>query len=81
MTHGGEILFHCRDRDPEGGRGVGEQKNASARRKCNIHLIEPESIFLAGSVGSYQLVVIEDVIDEIRSFGLGQAPRPFDKAY
>ena len=80
MTHGGEILFHCRDRDPEGGRGVDEQKNTSAGRKCDIHLIELESILLAGSIGRYRLVMIEDVVDEIRPFDLGQTPRPFDKA-
>src|SRR5262249_52125513 len=45
------------------------------------HLIELESILLAGSIGRYRPVMIEDVVDEIRPLDLGQTSRPFDKAH
>ena len=50
-------------------------------RKCDIHLIELESIFLAGTIGSYRAVIIEDIIDELRPLGLWQPPRPFHEPH
>src|SRR5262245_19726459 len=53
----------------------------SAGRKRDIHLIKLESVLLTAAIGGYRLVVIQDIVDELRPLGLGQAPRPFDKAH
>ena len=53
----------------------------STGRERYIHLIELESVLLAGTIGRYQLVAIQDIIDKTRPRGLGQASSPFDQAH
>jgi hypothetical protein len=45
---------------------------ASAGLKRDIHLIELESVLFAGPIRRYRPVMIEDVVDKLRPFGLGQ---------
>ena len=49
--------------------------------QADIHLIKLEGIFFPAASGGYCSVAIQNIVDELRPFGFGQAARPFDAAY
>ena len=43
-------------------------------------MIEPEEIYLSRRIGSYRLVTIEHVLNEVETFPLRQVLRPLDES-
>ena len=47
-------------------------------RAANIHLIKLEGMSFFAAIGGYCSIAVQDIVDEVGSFGRGQAVRPCD---